>query len=279
MEHQNIIFQRQRNFGEIFNATFGFVRQEFSKFMRSLIYFSGPFILMGTMFFGYSQISMFAIFDDANISEFAGSYMFGAIFMFLAFTMLIDTVLAYVDIYNLKGANNFEIEDVWKIVRKNFFKVLGTNILLTLIYVPIFAISILMLGIPIIYVSVVTLFIYPIQYFEGLSFGNAFSKSFKLVKNRWFFTFGLILVCGLVLNFLTSAASLPLSIISGAVSYGLGVEDGEGYMKIGLIVYYALAIISTYILISVIYLTVIVNYFNLIEEKEHRYLFKKIEEI
>jgi len=277
---KDIYIQKQRNFGEIFNATFTFIRQEFKKFAKSLLFFSGPFILIGSILIGYGQFSLISLTE--NISSFSNIsvvYILGIFFILLSMTVIINTVLSYVDIYIKLGSNNFQVEDVWTKVKQNFMKILGTNLLITIIYIPIAIISIILFEIPFIYVAVATQLIYPILYFEKLSFGKAFYRCFKLIKERWFVTFGLITVCSMVLNFLSSAASLPLSIISGAVSYALGIDDADKYMKIGMLVYYSLALISSYILMSVIYLMMIFNYFSLLEEKEHPHLFKRIQEI
>jgi len=280
MNSNTIYFQKQRNFGEIFNATFEFIRQEFKKFAKSLMFFSGPFILIGSIFIGYSQTSLFSMMDNSrSMNGFAGGYFIGMFFILLSLTIITNTVLAYVSLYLERGSDNFEVEDVWKRVKQNFWMILGTNFLITLIYIPIAIVSIILLEIPFIYVAVATQFIYAIRYFEKLSFGAAFSRCFKLIKDRWFFTFGLILVCSMVLNFLSSAASLPISIISGATAYALGFDESEKFMQIGMLVYYSLALISSYILMSVIYLMLTFNYFSLVEEKEHPHLFKRIEEI
>jgi hypothetical protein len=46
MNQQQINFKEQREFGQILNSTFAFLRQNFSKLGKALIFFAGPFLLL-----------------------------------------------------------------------------------------------------------------------------------------------------------------------------------------------------------------------------------------
>jgi len=279
----NIKFELQRNFGEIFNDSFSFVSQEFKKLVKSLFYFTGPFILIGTTCFGISQYSLFSgssnLLNQSISGQFSLIYFIGIFFLFFGVIMLMNTVYSYIKLYTENGYDNFTVENVWYEVKQNFWNIFLTNFLLTIIYAVSGLISILFIMIPFIYLSTATIFVVPIKIFEKKTFKVAFSRSFYLIKNRWWFTFGLIILSSLVINILSAGISLPLTTISGIITYSTELAEDNKLWSIIMLIYYSLAIISYYILFSVIFIIITFQYFNLLEEKEHPSLFERIKEI
>jgi len=50
--------------------------------------------------------------------------------------------------------------------------------------------------------------------FENTSFGYAFNRSFKLIKENWWITFGTLFVIGLIVYFATLVIMLPLTLLN-----------------------------------------------------------------
>lgn len=280
---KNVVFQQQRNFGEILNAAFSFISQEFKVFIKSLFYFCGPFILIGTFFISLNQYSVFSD-DFFRGQDIVSNYKFlyflgGYFFLFLGMIMIINTVFSYIKVYNLLGHNNFALEDVFNEVKANFLKVLLTNFILIFLFILLGIISAIFLFIPLIYLMTSSILIYPIQIFDNSNFSESMRRSFYLVKQRWWFTFGLIIITSLIINFISGVVSVPITSLAGIITYSLGVGEENQLISIIMVVYYSLAIISYYILTSVIFIVVAFQYFNLIEEKEHPTLYKRIKEI
>ncbi len=283
MVNEGIVFQQQRNFGEILNATFTFISQEFKTFLKSLFFFCGPFILIGTFFIGMNQYSAFSNLSSLNNSTFTGkfaiTYLVGYFFLFLGIVMIMNTVYSYIKMYNTFGKKGFTIENLWYEVKKNFMIFFITNFLLALIYILVGCVSIIFAFFPLFYILIVTQLVFPIRIFENRNFSEAFSRSFQLIKQRWFFTFGLLSITTLVINFISGVVSLPITSLAGILTYATGIDDGNKILSMIILVYYSLALISYYILMSVVFIVINFQYFNLIEEKEHPSLFRRIKEI
>ena len=54
-----IEFAKRRDFGEVLNGTFQFLRQNFKSLGLALLYIAGPFILIQGIITGYYQIDTF----------------------------------------------------------------------------------------------------------------------------------------------------------------------------------------------------------------------------
>lgn len=234
------------------------------------------------MLISISQFSLFSgisNFRDNKFNNFTAYYFFGAVFLIIAVLMMMNTVYSYIKLYNKFGHNGFGVENVFKEVRGNFLKSFFTIFLLCILYALIGVVSIILAGIPFIYFYISTTFVLPIRIFENKNLSEAFSKSFKLIKNNWWSTFGLVILSSITINILSIGLTLPLTTIAGAVTYAVGVADNNKLYSIIMLVYYSFAIISYYILMSVVFIIIAFQYFNLIEEKEHPTLFERIKEI
>jgi uncharacterized membrane protein YhaH (DUF805 family) len=55
--------------------------------------------------------------------------------------------------------------------------------------------------------------IIPIIVIENSSFGYAFNKSFRIIKENWWMVFGVIFIMSLIISISGSIASIPLTVI------------------------------------------------------------------
>lgn len=286
MNNIKIIFQQQRDFGEIINATFTFISQEFKLLLQSIIYFAGPFLLLGGIFLGKGQANFFTQFDNpslfSNPSDFFSngfaSIFFGGLFLSIGITAIITIINSYVAIYIKNEKNNITIEDVWKEFKRNFFLILGTNILLSILFGIIGVISFFLFGIPFIYIAVSTCFIFVIQIIERKSHIDALSRSFFLIKGKWFMTFGLLLISMLVIYFVSMVIGYPFGILI-AILQNYVPETNFDILSLLMIIYSVLSTIFYYTLFGILHLLIAFQYFNMVEQKEFPRLMKEIEEI
>ena len=235
MNQQKIEFQKYRDFGQIINASFEFIKQNFGSLLKSLIFIVGPFLLVTGILLGFYQKSIFSIYNMTSLSEMGIVFVLLIISVFLTVQMLLVTSYSFILIY-LEKSEFFviQIEEVWEGVKKNFLKVLGITfflILLSIVAIIVFGVLViisinatsnpflvfllfLLWMIPFGYLMVKLTLIYMISLYEKSGVIQSMQRSFYLTKNKWWFTFGLVFVLGLIEAFMGFVFQIPQYILS-----------------------------------------------------------------
>lgn len=288
MENESIKIKQERDFGEIFNASFGFLRQESRQLGTALLYFVIPVFLIVSLLVVLMQIeqqkalSGFAG-DPANSGNiFSGSYFLYAFLTLLlfaiGFTTLKCTIYGYIKLYAKHGKDGFTLTDVWGQVQKYFFPLLGTSIVVGIIV----GFGFMFCFIPGIYLGVSLSVIYMALFFEDEGFGSAFSRSFDLTKQRWWLTLGLIVVAYIIVYAFNLLLSLPLA-AAGLKSFFTNMDNMEAIEDFSFSTTYviinSLVTIITYMLMIIPATIIAFQYFSLVEIKEKPSLEDKINEI
>jgi len=277
MNPQKIEFQRYRDFGQIINATFEFLRENIKQLAKAVIFLVGPFILLTGIFGGLYQKDLFSFTSTAtSLSEFGISFGLYILFAILSIMILISTVYSYIMIY-LKKEDELpiEVDDVWIKVKDNVVK----TILFSIGYTIITLLATVLLIIPGIYVSVALMIIYIVGLNEDKGFFDSMSRSFYLVKNKWWFTFGLLIVLSLIQGFLGFLFQVPQYIAMFIIAFNS--VDGNGTDSITEIILIVTTIISTlnFIFYAISLVGIAFHYFSLVEQKEAKGLLDKIDSI
>jgi hypothetical protein len=277
MNPQKIEFQRYRDFGQIINATFEFLRENIKQLAKAVIFLVGPFILLTGIFGGLYQKDLFSFTSTTtSLSEFGISFGLYILFAFLSIMILISTVYSYIIIY-LKKEDELpiEVDDVWIKVKDNLLK----TILFSIGYTIVTLLATVLLIIPGIYVSVALMIIYIVGLYEDKGFFDSMSRSFYLVKNKWWFTFGLLIVLSLIQGFLGFLFQVPQYIAMFVIAFNS--VDGNGTDSITEIILIVTTIISTlnFIFYAISLVGIAFHYFSLVEQKEAKGLLDKIDSI
>src|SRR3989339_879216 len=113
METKFLELRKIRDFGEILNATFIFLKQNYKPLFKALLTFAGPFILLSAIATGYYQSnalnatfftfnpgmnSVLSYFEDIMLS-----LLLLIVASALSYTMIITTVYSYMKLYALHG--------------------------------------------------------------------------------------------------------------------------------------------------------------------------------
>lgn len=214
---KDINFKQERDFGDLFNATFSFLGQEFKKLGTAVLYFVVPFLLLAAIAMTFysvkaQEMQQTILADPKN--PFAVFSVMGALFGYvgvaillsmIASTMLFGTVYGYIKLYVEKGSGGFTLADVWAQATKNFFR-LFLGLVVTGI---VFVIGFILCIIPGIYIGVALSIVFCIMIFEEMSYFDSFSRSMKLINKNWWFTFGVLIVMIIMLYILQVLISLP----------------------------------------------------------------------
>lgn len=278
---QKIELARTRDFGEIINDTFTFVKQNFKPLFRAVLTFCGFFLLVLVVLQYLQQAKILGwqqrLQNDPeaaasfNVPTFFGiEYFLTLVFSFLVQAILITTVLSYITLYRENGNTAPSTTEVWERIKFYFFRIIGSLIIIAILM----GFGFVLCFIPGIWLSPILSLIFPIIIFENASFGYAFNRSFQLIKENWWATFGALFVMLLIISFGVGILAVPGMILTAVLSL-THLHNASGFaMPLAII----MAVIQTlgFALATLPLVTLALCYFNLNERKEGTGLMDRI---
>ncbi len=266
-------FYRSRKIGETINATFAFIRQEFIPMGKSILFIVGPLMLIAAIISNSSFKQQFA--PDQNFafsSEYWGNFGLLMFFSLAIYVLLFLVINHYILFYINKDENRFNVQAIFNKSIKDFWKLFGVTVLFSVLIVIAFMIFIL----PGIYLSVSLSLAYAVIIHERATIGTAFNRSAFLIKEYWWFTFGLLLLIWILVYVLQLIFQAPFLIIG--ILYGIHDADP------GILTDYSWWIsISTilsqlsYLFYGIFVVATTVHYYSQREKKEAAGLAQKID--
>lgn len=306
-ENQKIEFRKVRDFGQKFNATFEFLRQEFKPLMNALLYIAGPFIVLGGIMGAYYQKNSISLMNLSLDSEefFADDFWISAVvmivFSFLAYIFIFATLNEYIKIYNQKNTS-VQAQEVWTSVKRNLgdyflsaiglsFILLGIGIVMGLIAGGIIASNILFLNILLILGIFIGTFFMMVAFYisyiafntEKLGLFSSLGRTISILKGNWFSTLGLFIVSWLMSSLLNIIFSLPNLILTSLSVFHAATADEGVQLSLGQeIIYGFTAFIASsggFFISIIIMLIMIFQYYNLVEQSDATGLMGRIDAI
>lgn len=285
-----INFKQERDFGDLFNATFSFISQEFKRLATAMLYFVLPaFLLAGIAMVLYSiksQEMMKSMAGSATSDPFAAFSVLGSMFGYLglvmivslvASSMLLSTVYGYIKLYIQNGSDGFTLNDVWGQVTRNFLSFLVASFLIGLVVLFGFAFCVL----PGIYLGVALSIVLCIMIFEEKGFVDAFGRSIKLINKNWWQTFAVIIITTIILYVLMILFSLP-NLLFGFKSFFTNIKNGQPMTMDLPISYYVVNVITHILTQALMVIPVVISafiYYGAVEKVEKPSLMEKISQI
>lgn len=275
-----IEFVKPRDFGEIINDTFIFVRQNFKPLMKYFFILCGFFILASGATSLMNQLRLISSLEHYSSNSFAGDnpgfsflnlgYFVNIFFAFLEYTAITVTVLCYIILYKQNGNKVPRTEEMWGYFKFYYLKILGSSFVLLILLVAGFVFCL----IPGIYLYPIFALIPAIMIFENTSFGYAFNQSFRLIKDNWWLTFGALVIIFIVIYVASIVVAVPATIlyISNTLAH-----IGKGSMLSTVIVVITTLleqIAHIFHILSIV--TIGLCYFSLNESKEGTGLLERI---
>ncbi|SHF63821.1 hypothetical protein [Pedobacter caeni] len=274
---EKLEFKKVREFGEIINDLFLFIKQNFKALLKVFVYFCGIFIL-GSMISGiYQQIEMQKSLKTAD--DFASmmgkifnlNYLLVLIFNMVSYTAMNVSILSFIAVYVKKGNETPELEEVWAYFKFYFFRVLGSGILIS-IFVGLCFVCLLIPGI---YVMPAMMLFLPVMIYENAGFSYSFDRAFKLLKGQWWVTFGTILLIYFIATACQSLASLPALILTFFSAF---TEGAKGLSNTVIIISTTVQYLcQVFIIIPLVGISFC--YFNLAERLDSTGLMDRIEQM
>jgi hypothetical protein len=281
----NVELAKPRDFGEIINDTFTFMKQNLKPLLRYFFIFCGIFVVGGILSSSMLQLKIANTTNAVSTASYNLQYKpsiwnyFGIeYFLSIVFTMLSVitvqvTTLSYIALYKEKDKQPPTTEEMWGYIKYYYLKILGSSILLYLLL----TVATLACIIPGIYLLPIFALILPVMVIENTSFGYAFSRAFVLIKENWWTTFGSLVVIWIIVYVCMVVVTLPASLIN-MVSLLLHPQSSRIYSVPAAMITAAIQhLCQVFAIIPCI--TLSLCYFNLTESKDGTSLMDKINKL
>ena len=213
-----------------------------------------------------------------------GNYFLIILISWLAGSMVIAVSFTYLRLYNEGVAKETAVGDILKLALKKYGGVLVIGVLVGIIVLVSFMFFILP--------GIFMLFVMPLCFatymFEDISAPSAIGRTFTLLKEKWWSTFGIGLVGYILAYIVQMVFSIPTMVIYFANIFTL-VEEmnsnpddptamfdffSSGYMTIA----FAISMIGSYLSYCIPLIAYGYQYSNLVERSEGRGLMNEIED-
>lgn len=282
MAQQKIELRKIRDFGQNFNDTFGFLRQNFKPIITSALAICGLFMMAQAIFNGIFESRSANIFtmlfrtgrgayDYARYSDsFWIIYFLTVTFNYLTYISLKTLMGAYFKFYLENDGQEPSISQIWDIFRAYFFRVflysIPVGILTTLGYFLCLA--------PGVYLAVVWVPFSMVVMIEDTTFNGAFNRCFEIIKNNFWISLAIYLVSYLIFLFSTVIIKGLTSFLGGIISYFIAEDIGPTVSIIT-----SFLNIFSYIFYIIFFITAALQYFTLVEQRDGTGMLSRIEGI
>ena len=274
MNQSKIELRKVRDFGGILGVTFEYIKQNFKVLFKANLFIGAPFILLAGVFLGIYQSSILNFQVNQDFAQLGIPFLLSMLFTMLAYLIITTVTYSHLMLYNNSELESFDIEQVWQKVKSIFWMILFTG----LGYVFIVGFGFILLIIPGIYLSIALSLIFIVRLEEEISFFDTVSRSTKIMSGNWWFTFGLILVVGIIQGFLSFILYVPNYIVMIFMTF-TGIDSTTG--ETGRILFILSSIVASLgvLTYSISTIAIAFQYYNLVERKEAPGLIQQIENI
>jgi hypothetical protein len=206
-----------------------------------------------------------------------GSMFFGYALMGISMLLLYTMVYEYMRFYMLNKGLAPTMGELWK----QSVKQLPSYFVIGLLAAIISGFGVILLFVGAIWLAVVFTMAFPLRAFERAEIGDCIGRSFKLIKGRWWMTFGLVLVLAMLISFISYVIYLPMLLLTGFGAMS-GMDDpGEAGSRMGWIMTLFMVLMGVMNVLLQPFLQVPIGLYalSLIEEKEGRGLMQRVDEM
>ena len=278
------LFQ-QRDFGTKINATFQYITQNFKSLGLALLYIVGPLALLTGIASGIVQSNMLAIVGPASKADptdpfaalrmlqniFSPAYWVALVFGLLTALAVNLVTYAHMKLYAEKNGADSTVGEVWQATQP----LIGRGLIITMLGTIITVVAMAFFVIPGIYVAVVLSLSLAVTTFEGTDFGQTWNRCFKLIRDKWWSTFGLLIVMAIVSFILGLIFNIPAGVVGFLAAAKLLPSAPTFWLTLTTII----SSVGGTILRSLICVALAFQYTNLVERQEGRGLISAIDSI
>ncbi|KQN37973.1 hypothetical protein ASE92_00560 [Pedobacter sp. Leaf41] len=273
-----IEFKKRRDFGQVINDTFTFMRQNFKPLLKTYFTFCGLFVLASMSSMLVYQYKMVNMINTVGSDKSSGGFSFGNIygleyFLSLLFSLatyasMTVAILSYIALYVQKGNQIPTMEEVWGYFKYYFFRIFGSSIVLILMVF----IGFIFCLIPGFYLFPFVAMMFPIMVIENGTFGYSFSRSFTMIKDNFWVTFGTLIIVWIIVYACMSMVVLPTTLFNMIGMFTS--KNPQMSLTLSMITTVLQSLCQAFTIIPII--TISLSYFSLLEQKENTGLMERI---
>ena len=306
-----IEYHHMRDFSRKMNATFEFIRQNFKSLGKSILVIAGPPVLVASLIIATFIDDLMGLTRAAATNPGDGD-VFEAYFMDVTFwlqivlmlllflissIMSIATINNYIILYEERQTNNISIGEVWMRVRETFWMYFGTTLVFFLLAIVVYIVliipvallaaispALIFLGVMAMFCGLIYLIVsvsmtYIVRAYEKKNFLDAIARSFKLVRDKWWSTFGIIMVLYLVMMTISYIFMIPwyIATVTSALHSTSTEVLEQPVTTWTTVVLFTLYYLAQMVLGALPNIGIAFQYFNLVEMKEAKGLLGKID--
>lgn len=272
---------QKRDFGEVLNATFTFLRNNAKSYLSIHLAISGIFVALYVLFTAFATTEVFnesfLAQQQGNLNNFSIMNVLANILQALSTLSIALVTFAYLKKYHESESGEVHLAEVWSLFSKYFLPVLGLSFLWGMALV----LGFVLLIIPGIYLMVRWSMVLPLAIIDDKPVMDTFGKSNDLVKGSSWPVFGMLIVLAIISYIISLAITLPAGIIFGVDAFmqfsdpdNLDVNRLFGWKFVLVMIFGAIGSMAGQL---VYYVGLAFQYFSLIEAKESRGLLDDIE--
>jgi hypothetical protein len=198
------------------------------------------------------------------------SILFLSVFLGAASLAASLTVNAYVLEYEA-GNRNITPEIVWNRLKNYIGKGIGYSIVMVLFAI----VATLFFILPGIYVSITLSLMYMVMMRENRDLGDTFRRCFYLIQDKWWSTFGLIIIVGIISGIIGYIFQIPSMILMFTSFLQIGDGDNEIWTTVSGVI----ATVGSVLVRSLVLVAVAFQYYNLVERREGSGIINAIDNI
>jgi len=304
-------FYKKRPFGDKLNATFVFIRENAKPFLKVQLLIAGPILLLMTIVinqFSFDFMNLGFAPEDLTASD---VFRLVKLYGFLILSGIITSAImpavtfTYMAKYQTTQPELISNAQIIPGLGSKIFNLIGYNLLTTLIIGAVGALLALAIGfsvsasaflvvifgfallIAVVYIAVTMSLGSAIIIFEKNNPIDAIGRSFRLITGKWWSTFGLIVVVGILSAIISQLFGLPRAVFFGIKAFASFEEGGDlsnmlqmttGEQALN-IVFSVFETFGSIVTNSLIFIAIAFQYFNLVERKESKGLMSQIESL
>ncbi len=305
-DQEKINFRQVRDFGETFNVSVKFFRQNFKLFFQSLIFIAGPFVLISAIagaFYQSSTLSMFSMLKMGGselFSQFGWTYLIFILATILANLMLLGTVFSFMINYFEKGPLGFTVNEVGQLVVKNIGKIMSVFFVLMLLTLVAIAIVIglivllasissvlgILFGIGLFFGLLILLppliwqlsVVYLVKMQEGKGVLDSIGRTRKVIRDNFWWTW-VIMVCAVfAVGIISFVFALPQALYQFILIFS-AMKGGTQEVSTSFLIVATVCTFCSTLLYSCLYVISAFHYYSLVEQKDGIGLMERIDEI
>ena len=292
MELQTIRLRKLRDFGATISDSVQYLKLYWKPLLLRYLVFVVPFLLVATLLGAssfsrfFAQLSNLEALGSKPFSVFTGGFFVAMLMYFLSTVAYATVVYQFMRHTEEKNGAIPTMQETGsaflpKMLSNLGYLVLasiGLGVMMLFAIVPLIGILIALLAV--IWFAIDLALLFPANTVEDLAFPGAFSRMFRLIRDRWWYTFGVMIIFGLIFYFFSTVINLVVSTIFGlgAVNFLKPADPSTVFTEKYFLVMGLSALVQQ-IFYLIVHVGVGVHYFSLVEEKDGSGLEAQIDQL